>query len=67
MRVDKGDKYECAVCHGKFDAEVSHDDAVAEAEENFGEEIMEAEIMDVVCDDCLQENKDVIEEQKCHL
>lgn len=49
-----GDDYTCAECGGVFAATRPHEEAVAEAEELFGDILKYAPTV-IVCDDCWNE------------
>lgn len=49
--LQPGDEYTCAECGGVFEAVRPHGEAIAEAEEIFGD-VIKTEETSIVCDDC---------------
>ena len=51
--TDTKPTYECAMCHETYECGWSHEEALAESKELFGD--IPADETEVVCDDCFKE------------
>lgn len=45
-----GFEFECAMCHGTFETDRPHEEALAEAKQYYGE--IKPDDQAIVCDDC---------------
>ncbi|MCK5616282.1 hypothetical protein KAR91_81220 [Candidatus Pacearchaeota archaeon] len=50
----KGNEYQCAICKEVFEKGCSDEDAMAEAKENFGDDVSEEELEEI-CDYCYKQ------------